>query len=590
MELLLLLLPLALVGVFIAGGDSDDDGSDPVDDPSADPVIRAGTAGADILTGGPGDDLILGGAGPDVVTGRAGDDILLGENDDDSLVGGAGSDILLGGGGADTLLGGAGRDLLLGGAGRDLLYGGAGDDLLIGGSDADTLQGGDGNDILVGLETLPSGLADANLDDLDAELLALVQERYGSAVSDRFGPRLTGAVFSADADTPPRPDFLTGGNGDDLLIGDFGDVMVGGDGTDQFVVVHTPGAAPVEIRDLTPGEDIVVDLGTAPGTISVASDGTDGFVLLDDAIVAIARGVTDTATLEAALVVDRAPPPADDRIQFGDSTAQALTGGPRDDLILGAGGADTLSGGPENDILLGEGGSDLIEGGPGRDILLGGAANDTLVGGAGEDWLVGGAGDDVVYGGEGDDLIWGSSGENALYGGNGNDIISSLDPRGNLTPAYNLAGLNEPIDEFLAERYGADIADSLRLRVLDSVLSNTPGNTEFDVVYGGDGNDEFFADLGDEIVGGAGVDVYIVLHAPGELPVVVRDYEPGEPIRLITNAPDTGAIVVTEDGGGNLRISFGGSDFLTLTNTTLATLNPADITVRFDDVPFARAS
>jgi Ca2+-binding RTX toxin-like protein len=79
------------------------------------PVVMAGGAGDDVLSGGRGHDLLLGGDG------------------DDKIWGGGGHDVLLGGAGVDLLRGELGRDLLVGGLKRDVLEGGQGDDLLVSG-------------------------------------------------------------------------------------------------------------------------------------------------------------------------------------------------------------------------------------------------------------------------------------------------------------------------------------------------------------------------------------------------------------------------------------------------------------------------
>ncbi|MEM7268618.1 MAG: LamG-like jellyroll fold domain-containing protein, partial [Pseudomonadota bacterium] len=152
--------------------DGDDDGGDDGDDDEPevadDPIITAGTGGADEIEGGSGaDDLsgrggadtVMGGEGADTIKGGAGaDDLSGGEDGDiirgqagrDAISGDEGDDRLLGGGGADTLNGGADRDKLLGGGGRDQLFGGEGMDTLKGGGGADTLDGGEGRDIYVG--------------------------------------------------------------------------------------------------------------------------------------------------------------------------------------------------------------------------------------------------------------------------------------------------------------------------------------------------------------------------------------------------------------------------------------------------------
>ncbi|HEX6230904.1 MAG TPA: metallophosphoesterase [Actinomycetota bacterium] len=80
------------------------------------------------ISGTAGDDVLRGGPAADTICGLGGDDVLLGRGGDDELVGGAGSDALLAGAGADRARGGPGIDLLVGGRGSDVLRGGAGDD------------------------------------------------------------------------------------------------------------------------------------------------------------------------------------------------------------------------------------------------------------------------------------------------------------------------------------------------------------------------------------------------------------------------------------------------------------------------------
>lgn len=304
--LLLLLLPVAVLGAFSSGG-HDDGGGD-------DEVVRSGNAEGESLEGGRGDDLIFGASGQDTMVGQAGNDMLFGEGFEDTLRGLTGNDILFGGNANDVLEGGADDDLLFGGADRDVLYGGVGDDILIGGSDIDTLYGGDGNDTLSGVEITPA-TAEADLAEVGANLNTLVEVRHGAAVADRFADRIARSVVSAndegateadDFAPPPRPDLLEGGDLNDVLIGDHGDLMTGGAGFDQFVAVYNTGSAPVDIRDFEDFETIVLDVGADARDVAVDVDGRDGVILLGDEVVAIVRGFTDAAVLANAVAVSRA--------------------------------------------------------------------------------------------------------------------------------------------------------------------------------------------------------------------------------------------------------------------------------------------
>lgn len=62
----------------------------------------SGTAGNDVLQGGPDADILFGGKGQDILRGRAGDDSLHGKKGSDTIYGGHGHDYVVGGKGTDT--------------------------------------------------------------------------------------------------------------------------------------------------------------------------------------------------------------------------------------------------------------------------------------------------------------------------------------------------------------------------------------------------------------------------------------------------------------------------------------------------------
>ncbi len=64
-----------------------------------------------------------------------------------------------------------------------------------------------------------------------------------------------------------------------------------------------------------------------------------------------------------------------------------VSGGPGGDSLTGGGGPDALRGGDDGDRLLGYAGVDDVDGGEGADFLAGGDANDLLRGGGGNDEL-----------------------------------------------------------------------------------------------------------------------------------------------------------------------------------------------------------
>ena len=142
-----------------------------------------------------------------------------GGSGNDSLVAGPAASGLFGAGGNDTLVGSPGRDTLSGGDGQDELSAGDGTDHLDGGGGADFLSGGAGLDEVSYGGSLP------------------LQLSIGDGPND-------GGPGEGD-DIREDVEALTGGSGDDLLIGDddgnrliaYGgrDVLRGGGGADELI-------------------------------------------------------------------------------------------------------------------------------------------------------------------------------------------------------------------------------------------------------------------------------------------------------------------------------------------------------------------
>lgn len=92
-----------------------------------------------------------------------------------------------------------------------------------------------------------------------------------------------------------------------------------------------------------------------------------------------------------------------------------ITGRSTGSQIWGFGGNDTLIGGASDDQLDGGGGNNRLEGHGGEDRLITGGGKDYLDGGAGNDVLLAGGGLDTVYGRDGDDYI--TLGQGGYYPG-----------------------------------------------------------------------------------------------------------------------------------------------------------------------------
>lgn len=92
-------------------------------------------------------------------------------------------------------------------------------------------------------------------------------------------------------------------------------------------------------------------------------------------------------------------------------------------LVFGLGGNDVITGGVKDDCLVGGDGNDTLNGGNGHDVLVGGTGNDTLTGNNAKDKLYGGADDDTLYGGNAPDVLDGGGGNNVCYGGHAPDLV-----------------------------------------------------------------------------------------------------------------------------------------------------------------------
>jgi Ca2+-binding RTX toxin-like protein len=252
-------------------------------------------------------------------------------------------------GNSDWVIGGAGRDLIVAGAGDDLVEAGA-DGVWIGAVNGmaitdvggDIVNGGQGNDEIYGDTKISLALAIANGNTQGA-----------SGV---------------------KGDWLSGGEGDDIVVGGNGnDVLTGGGGKD----------------------------------ILIAGAGDDDILGDNDWTAAMFNW---TVTYQG------------DKRVFDPAVGPEITTGEGSDVIYAGRGNDYVWAGIGNDLVFGDDGNDRLFGNSGDDTLLGGAGNDSISGGIGSDYLDGGAGNDYLAGDEGDDILVGGAGNDNLKGGAGKDI------------------------------------------------------------------------------------------------------------------------------------------------------------------------
>lgn len=195
---------------------------------------------------------------------------LAGTANDDDITTGAGDDMVNSGAGDDTIdASGGGNNTINAGDGDDVVTGGAGDDVINGSLGADNLNGGGGSDRLAG--------------------------GFGMDV-----------LTANDEGGTNAPDTLFGGGAADVLIGDDGDIMTGGDGLDTFVIeTIEAGDSVVTVTDFNVAEDQLQIGADGALTFVAANAGADTTVLVDGIAVFLLQSVTP-AQMATATVTNAA--------------------------------------------------------------------------------------------------------------------------------------------------------------------------------------------------------------------------------------------------------------------------------------------
>ncbi|MFC1859388.1 beta strand repeat-containing protein, partial [Thermodesulfobacteriota bacterium] len=389
------------------------------------------SGGNDTIDGASGDDIIIGGAADDQISAAVGNNIILGDsgvvvrNDGsadandifstspeiggkDSITGGAdGANILMGGADDDVITGGIGDDVILGDSGRvirdssdrvkqvvtisavggsDTIAGGSGDNIIMGGPDGDDISAPLGNNIILG----DNGEANLNSPSNDVFTIDPLVGGPDTIIGGADGANIL--VGGADAD------FITGGIGNDVILGDGGWIFR--DSQNTVIRVETVGAGEeggtIGGNDTIQGDkglDIILG-GAEDDTIQGGAG--DDFLLGDNGIVVF----NDPSDSELSYDIFSTDP-----VSGGDDTIIGSTG---NDFIIGGSANDILAGGIGSDVLLGDdgyvkrnlnkvitqifslypetGGDDEIDVSEyqGADIIMGGSGNDQINAGPGE--------------------------------------------------------------------------------------------------------------------------------------------------------------------------------------------------------------
>jgi len=368
----------------------------------------------------------------------------------------------------------------------------------------------------------------------------LVGDGLYGAVYDNLGNTLTGGSGDDQLVGLGGDDTLVGGLGWDVFIDAYGDNrLLGGYGNDWFDVYSEIGSS--NIVSGGPGRDFYyLDdesaslLGPPPGTpgnnyvVTDFAAGLAGDVIYTSDLVYITIGYTDQDPFAAGFLRLRQDGP--NTIYEGDRdgaiggtytwtnliTLQnvSVTLNPYNfpDLIIGTDADNLLTGTAGNDLMPALLGNDTLSGLGGKDYLAGAEGNDILNGGTGADSMLGGDGDDVYHVDDVDDAVLETSntaGGLLLPGAGAGDFGPGLLDIPGITDTviaainYSLASLQ------FVENVTLSGAAS---RATGNALANAlTGNAGADTLTGAGGNDTLNGGTGgDSMAGGAGNDTYVV--------------------------------------------------------------------------------
>ncbi len=377
---------------------------------------------------------------------------------------------------------------------------------------------------LIALDSIADTAA-LGLDNVNGLALSVVGDRLHVFATSETEPGVTHlgiGIARSGAILAGGDSQLSGGSGDDIVIGGPAQGRLFGGGGRDIFILQSNSNPDCSVMDFDPEEDRI-DLKAWEGLRSVAqlqiTSRSDGAQLsFGGHELRLITSDGSSLTYEDFLRTDllglyRPPLPAQTPLQItGSDNDEQLLGAAGQDQLRGMGGADTLFGQDGADSLWGGSGGDLLYGGSGQDILYGEDDNDRLYGEGGHDQLYGGAGNDSLYGGRGADQLEGGNGADRIWGGADND--SSTGGEGN-DLLYGEAGddrlYGDAGNDTLTGGTGSDLldggagADSLYGGADDDRLY---GQEDHDRLDGGDGNDSLYGGRGaDQLEGGNGADL-----------------------------------------------------------------------------------
>ncbi len=387
----------------------------------------------------------------------------------------------------ENIVGTSFSDTLIGSTDANYLRGGAGDDTLAGGGGDDTLDGGSGSDTA----DFSAATADITIADLDnngsgvatgegTDTLIGIENIMGGAGNDS----LRGNASNNSIDGGAGNDTIQGGGGADTLIGGSGEDTIDFSWSVNGLVIDFAG-------DQTQS--------SVSGTVS--SNNGASFSLFENV-----RGTSANDTL----------------ITDDNNNTIFITEGV--DTINGNGGGDTIDF-SDAIITASDFSIDLTQTINTYSNGVGSSGNvsnvEHVIGGNGNDTIAGNGADNSLTGGDGNDMVLGSQGDDVISGGNGEDTLDYS----NLTNASGTAP-NLVID-LSAGTANKESAGNDSLTGIENIIGGSgedtfTGNTDNNILNGGEGNDTFNYLLGsnhgnDTFMGGGGTDTLNL--SSGALPI-----------------------------------------------------------------------
>ena len=445
--------------------------------------------------------------------------------------------------GIENLVGTNHDDILKGDVYANKIYGGVGNDTLVASRGAnDTLDGGAGintatyanysNDsryaLAVNMGSLTGGYYQVQVTDgnsansvVQTDLLKYIENLQGSVGADS----ITGDNRANKLEGMGGDDSLMGGDGNDILQGGLGnDKLFGGQDNDIL-----EGDAGDDILEGGAGADTLIG-GDGVGTEDTASYASAAVrtLAVNSTVSGVVASLLSNSSNEGDAAgdtyegVENLLGSAYDDHLSGDDKANKIDGGDGNDTLYGAGGNDILLGGKGDDTLLSSVGADKFIGGDGADVVSYAAINtalsidlqnDTVGSGVGKGDALGDVIDstiETVVGGTAADLFFSGGRTSALMINGGIDALANVkntvsyaNATGTLTASLADVTANANSDTANTGAAANDRYVNIQNLIGSAHSDILRGDTNNNVLSGGDGDDSLWASMGvDTLYGG----------------------------------------------------------------------------------------